>query len=59
MQAEWRRATVTLPLPELDALTRLSSRPKCEARRAGIHRDGVVVEEWVPDSAARFRDDKS
>ena len=38
---------------------RLSSRPKCEARRAGIHRETVALSQWVPDSAARFRDDNS
>jgi hypothetical protein len=27
--------------------------------RPGIHFSGVEVEEWFPDSAARFRDDKS
>jgi len=32
--------------------------PAAAKRRAGTHREAVAVERWVPDSAARFRDDK-
>ena len=33
--------------------------PAAAKRRAGTHRDAVVLSQWFPDSAPRFRDDNS